>query len=315
LSADFFIDASGFRSELLGKAMGEPFVSFASTLFCDRAIVGSWPRNKVPILPYTIAETMDAGWCWQIEHPDSINRGYVYSSAFISDDAAREEFVRKNPLAKTWDRPVKFRSGRHQRMWVDNVLAIGNAAGFVEPLESTALMIVCSHCELFVQFLETTHLDPTHTIRDLYNHVTESTWEEVRDFLSLHYRFNNLLDTPFWQQCREKVDLAGAAPLVEFYQENGPTGLCRHRLRNTLGSGNQFGLDGFLVMLVGNRVPYGCKHCPSEAERKLWNQKRAQFRAQAANGVTADEALTWIRHPAWSWNIKRAEPMAEFARA
>ena len=144
LAADFFIDASGFRSELLGRALEEPFVSFDRSLFCDRAVVGGWERTDEPILPYTTAETMDAGWAWQIEHEHHVNRGYVYSSQAISDDEAAAEFLRKNPKAPQSPRVVKFRSGRYRRQWVDNVVAIGNAGGFVEPLEATALMIVCA---------------------------------------------------------------------------------------------------------------------------------------------------------------------------
>src|SRR5690606_10251282 len=133
LEADFFIDASGFRSELIGKALGVPFESFNKTLFCDRAVVGGWERTDEPILPYTTAEEMDSGWCWQIEHERHVNRGYVYSSQFISDDEATAEFLRKNPKVSTTPRIVRFRSGRYKRLWVDNVVAIGNAGGFVEP--------------------------------------------------------------------------------------------------------------------------------------------------------------------------------------
>jgi tryptophan halogenase len=91
-SADLFIDSSGFRSELRGTAREEPYVSFSNALFCDRAVVGGWERTFEPILPYTTCETMDAGWAWQIEHEHYINRGYVFSSQFISDDDARAEF-------------------------------------------------------------------------------------------------------------------------------------------------------------------------------------------------------------------------------
>ena len=93
LEADFFIDASGFRSELLGRALHEPFESYGDSLFCDRAIAGGWDRTNEPLLPYTTAETMDAGWSWQIEHERHVNRGYVYSSAFISDADAEAEFA------------------------------------------------------------------------------------------------------------------------------------------------------------------------------------------------------------------------------
>jgi tryptophan halogenase len=96
ITADLFIDASGFRSELLRRTFAEPFISYADTLFCDRAVIGGWEREDEPILPYTTAETMDHGWSWQIEHERHLNRGYVYSSRFVSDDA-EAEFRRKNP--------------------------------------------------------------------------------------------------------------------------------------------------------------------------------------------------------------------------
>jgi tryptophan halogenase len=114
LDADFFVDASGFRSELLGKALEEPFISFDRSLFCDRAVVGGWERTTEPILPYTTAETMDAGWSWQIEHEHHVNRGYVFASQSITDDQAAEEFRRKNPKVPKDMRIVKFRSGYHR---------------------------------------------------------------------------------------------------------------------------------------------------------------------------------------------------------
>src|ERR1700722_5960974 len=80
VEADFFVDASGFRSELLGRTLEEPYISFGKSLYCNRAVVGSWDRTDEPILPYTTAETMDAGWCWRIEHEHAVNRGYVFCS-------------------------------------------------------------------------------------------------------------------------------------------------------------------------------------------------------------------------------------------
>src|SRR5439155_1035909 len=82
--------------------------------------------------------TMNAGWCWQIEHETRVNRGYVYSSAFITDDEAEREFRAVCPRVTT-TRVVRFVTGRYERNWVKNVVAIGNATGFVEPLEATAL--------------------------------------------------------------------------------------------------------------------------------------------------------------------------------
>lgn len=123
--ADLYVDSSGFVSLLLSKTLGEPFRSFKSSLFCDRAVVGGWPRAEEPIQPYTTAETMNAGWCWQIEHEKRINRGYVYSSSFLTDAEAETEFRAKNPKVGP-TRVVKFISGRYERSWVKNVVAIGN---------------------------------------------------------------------------------------------------------------------------------------------------------------------------------------------
>ncbi|MGV3531307.1 MAG: tryptophan 7-halogenase, partial [Chthoniobacteraceae bacterium] len=223
LEADFFIDSSGFRSELIGKAFEEPYVSFNRTLFCDRAVVGGWDRTDEPILPYTTAETMDGGWAWQIDHEHHVNRGYVYSSQITSDEAAAEEFLRKNPKAPKSPRVVKFSSGCRRNSWVENVVAVGNAGGFVEPLEATSLMVVCSECQTLIDFLLHSNLEPTPTMRDLFNELMQGTWQDIRDFLGLHYKMNTMLDTPFWRHCREDTDLSGLDGLLEFYRENGPT--------------------------------------------------------------------------------------------
>ena len=300
MDADFFVDASGFRSELLGRFLEEPYVSYGGSLFCDRAVVGGWPRGAgEPILPYTTAETMDAGWCWRIDHEHFVNRGYVYCSSFISDEDAVAEFRRKNPKVPGDLRVVKFRSGRYRRGWVDNVVAVGNSCGFVEPLEATALMVVCAQSQTLVDFLLHTGLKPTPTMRDLYNHMGAGMWDEIRDFLALHYKLNTRLETPFWRHCREDTDVSSVAGLMEFYEQNGPTGFARHLLR---GTGSNFGVEGFLVMLVGNRHPYSARHAATAAERETFNRRRADFAAQAAAGMDVEETLGVIRHPGWRWH-------------
>ncbi len=187
IEADLFIDASGFRSELLGKVMEEPFVSFDRTLFCDRAVIGGWERTTEPILPYTTAEQMNAGWAWRIDHEHHVNRGYVYASGFVTDEEAAAEFRRRNPLTPEAPRVVQFRSGCRRRAWVENVVAIGNAGGFVEPLEATALMLVCAHTRDLAQCLLRSELAPTPAVRDVYNVNAFAGWEDIRNFLSLHY--------------------------------------------------------------------------------------------------------------------------------
>jgi len=296
VTADLFIDASGFRSELLGAALCEPFTDYGNALFCDRAVIGGWPRLDEPILPYTTAETMDSGWCWQIEHEHQINRGYVYCSRFISDDQARDEFLRKNPKIGKEPRFVKFQSGGYKRNWVGNVVGVGNASGFVEPLEATALGILVLTINSIAELLREGFL--SDGLRSAHNGLVRELWEETRDFLALHYKCNTRLDTEFWQHCREVTPLQSLTPLFEFYRENGPSGLGRHALAT---ADNLFSLEGHLAILVGNRVPYDAKYSPSAHESTIWKQHCRELEASAANCLSAEVALPLIRHPAWRW--------------
>jgi tryptophan halogenase len=95
VTADLYVDASGFRSELLGRALEVPFQAMPIRCFATGRLIGAWRRADEPIKPYTTAETMDHGWSWQIEHESVINRGYVYSHRFVDDDTARAEYLRK----------------------------------------------------------------------------------------------------------------------------------------------------------------------------------------------------------------------------
>jgi len=194
---------------------------------------------------------------------------------------------------------VKFRSGCYQRTWVNNVVAIGNSAGFVEPLEATALMVVCDSSRNLTESLIAANLEPTPAIRDLYNKESLTTWLEIRNFLSIHYKFNTRLDTPFWQHCRNDADVSHISELLDFYSEYGPTRLCRNFLQHRWSN---FGLEGFLVMLVGNKVPYRVKPSITAAERKIWEGHRSRFSAAADAALTSEEALAMIREPGWKFS-------------
>jgi tryptophan halogenase len=296
-TADLYVDCSGFASLLLSRTLHEPFRSYAATLFNDRAVWGGWERTDEPIRPYTTAEAMDAGWCWRIDHEFLIHRGYVYSSAFISDDEAAREFRAKNPKVET-TRPIKFVSGRYERSWVKNVIGIGNASGFVEPLESTSLGVVCDECDSLSNSLLECDRQPTPTVVRQYNKRFGMKWDHIRDFLSVHFKFNTGMDTPFWRECRAKVDLAEAAGIVEYFRENGPGTYHHLTLLDPL---SQFGLDGYWTLLIGQKVPYNRPYVPSPEERQLWRQIQQSFRAKGEAGVSVKEALGWVRSPDFQW--------------
>jgi tryptophan halogenase len=303
LTADLYADCSGFRALLVGKTFREPFVSFKSSLFCDRAVVGGWDRTEEPLKPYTTAETMNAGWCWQIEHEHRINRGYVYSSDFISDGDAEAEFRTKNPKVGP-TRIVKFVSGRYERSWVKNVVAIGNAAGFVEPLESTSLGVICFDAHALAESLLDVDLAPRPTQVQQYNRRTAHIWEIIREFLALHYKFNTRLQTPFWQACVHDTYLGSALEFVDFFCENGPSTLWRNQV---IDARNPFGFEGYLSMMLGMNVPYSKTFSPSEREMQVFHDVYDRLGRAASNGLTIPEAFRWIRSPGWQWptNIYR----------
>lgn len=296
-SGDLYVDCSGFASLLLGKTLGEPFIDYRSSLFCNRAVIGGWDRTNEVIHPYTTCETMPSGWCWQIEHETRINRGYVYCSDFISDEEAEKQFRSANPkLGPT--RVIRFVCGRYERRWVKNVVAIGNASGFVEPLEATALGVLALQSRHLAQTLLETDRQPTGTQITANNIAHARSWDDIRRFIAVHYKYNGRMDTPFWRACRAETDLAGAEPIIEYYQENGP---CPYWSEMLFNQNDQFRYAGYTAMLIGQCVPFRRPHVPSPAEQEIWQRHRARNRATAAAALTVRQTLDIIHAPNWQW--------------
>lgn len=293
LKADLFVDSSGFASRLLGEALDEPFDSFSDSLFCDRAVVGGWDREEgEAILPYTVSQTMEAGWSWRIDHPERVNRGYVFSSNHLSSDDAEREFRAINP--KVGDvREIGFRSGRRRRVWVRNVVGIGNAAGFVEPLEATAIMCSCFQAQWLADGLLDSRLEPTDTMQSLYNRLTGNMWDEICDFLAMHYRFNDKLDSDFWKMCRADTPLGGVGELVEFFCENGPSSLGAA----LVPSGSPFGLHGYYSQLLGMRVRGTWSFSPSTSELANWRDYLKRLSVLADKGMKMGDVREELMKP------------------
>lgn len=311
LSADLYVDCSGFRSLLIGQTLRESYKSFKSTLFCDRAVVGSWMRTDEVIRSCTTAETMSAGWCWQIEHPECINRGYVYSSSFISDDEAEREFREKNP--KVGDtRIVEFKSGRFERFWVQNVVAIGNAGAFVEPLESTGLAVICDASLNLAGCLNECNRSPVPTGVECYNRLMGQVWDTIRDFLGIHYKFNTRYDTPFWQAAQADTVLGPVQEVIDYYQENGPSLFYRSTLTHR---NDMFGLEGYYTLLIGQQVPFRQRYTPTTEEQQIWESIRSRNQIHAIHAMGAREALDIVMQPHIDWNTDRHEEMKAAGQA
>lgn len=287
---DFFVDCSGFKSKIIGEKLGEPRIDFGDALFCDRAVVGGWERTDETYHPFTTAETMDAGWCWRIEHDELINRGYVFCSSFLSEDEAVNEYKSKNPGIKD-ARVIRFDSNVVRRSWVKNVVAIGNAAGFVEPLEATAIGMICDASLRLAKALSSSEGRILPTQRDVFNRITQENWLIIRDFLGLHYKFNDRLETPFWRAAMNDVVVGDAQKYVDYYREVGPD-------FSILGSDLKrdfFTAEGYLVMLVGQKVPFDSPFVVTPEEQATWQNFKRSVEDVATKGFSVPEFLNVVR--------------------
>ncbi|HEX2624771.1 MAG TPA: tryptophan halogenase family protein [Sphingomicrobium sp.] len=202
VDGDLFVDCSGFRSMLLSGALGVGFEDWAQWLPCDAAVAvqSEWDAGDPP--PYTRAKGKEAGWQWRIPLRHRAGNGYVYSSKLISKDEAIASLLADLPGKRlTEPLSIPFRSGRRSKSWSGNCVALGLAAGFLEPLESTSIALIETGIDRLKELFPTRDFDPA--LADEYNDATAREAERVRDFIILHYKLTGRDDTPFWTHCRD----------------------------------------------------------------------------------------------------------------
>ncbi len=298
LEFDLYIDCSGFHSTLLGKKLGQPFTSYASSLFTDSALAFNAPHDG-KLKPYTTARTMPSGWCWNIPMVESDHLGYVHSSAHCSPDQALSEARALWPNL-TGERMVHFRSGRHERLWVGNVFAIGNSYAFVEPLESTGLLMITRAITSLVRSFPITEEKTTSTVKRFVNSTLGRDWDRLRWFLAAHYKFNRRLDTPFWTEVRETADVSGIQPALDLFQASGPLSLLPRAVRASVLADSEiffYGLAGLDCILLGQQVPFPkLAGDPSE----VWRNRLQLAVEFSRRGVSQVEALKAVsERPDW----------------
>ncbi len=281
---DLYLDCSGFRSLLLEGALGSPFVSFSASLPTDRALVATVPHGG-RVAPYTLAETVPGGWCWSTPQRDADHRGLVFSSAFTTPEAAEEEMRRLCP-GMGEPRLVRFRSGRHRDFWKGNVVALGNAYGFVEPLESTALHMLIRQIGLLTSTFPRRRGE--RAAAALLNRRVGDYWDYLRWFLAIHYRFNRRLDSPFWRHCRAEVDVGSHAELLAAFAERGPLSydpvLAAFDFPDPL-----WGAEGVDLILLGQRVPARLPR--PRLDRAAWRARLRRREALVAGALSHKQAL------------------------
>jgi tryptophan 6-halogenase len=210
ISGDLFIDCTGFSSLLINKALGEPFIYFSESLLCDRAIAMRVPTDikQDGINPYTTATALNSGWVWNIPLYGRVGTGYVYSSAFLREEEAEQEF--RQHLGASAENcsalHIKIRVGRNRNSWVKNCVAIGLSSGFVEPLESTGIFFIQHGIEELVSHFPDKSFNE-HMIQS-YNKTIAECIDGVRDFLTLHYYASDRADTPFWKATKHEIKVS-----------------------------------------------------------------------------------------------------------
>lgn len=225
LEADLFIDCTGFRSVLLNGALKEPFENDNKHLLCDSAVAISCENNpeRDGIAPYTTATALKYGWMWDIPLFHRSGCGYVYCSSFLDKESAEREA--REFLGPRSDKGsanhIKIRVGRSRNLWVKNCVAIGLSGSFIEPLESTGIFLI----EYGLQNLLTLFPNRRFSAPFIrkYNQNMRRMYEELRDFVVLHYCINKRTDTDFWQAVREPGTIPDSLKeKLEFFKESLP---------------------------------------------------------------------------------------------
>ncbi len=198
LEGDIFVDCSGFRAMIAQGALDAKFLPFADNLFNDRAVVMPTPAEE-PFRPQTESIAMQAGWRWKIPLTTRVGNGYVYSSRYISDDAAETELRSAIGMldSDTTARTLPMKVGRLENSWTKNCLSAGLSQGFIEPLEATALHIVITTALEFADAYEQGGYTAEH--RERFNAKTAARYEAIRDYIVAHYRLNQRDDSEYWR--------------------------------------------------------------------------------------------------------------------
>ena len=243
IAADLFIDCSGFRALLIENTLHAGYEEWTHWLPCDRALAVPCEKRMAPT-PYTRSTARQAGWQWRIPLQHRTGNGHVYSSQFISD-AQAEQVLMENldgkPLADP--RQVRFTTGRRKKIWDRNVVAIGLASGFIEPLESTAIFLIQTGISRLMGLFPDARC--AQVLQDTYNAQMQFEYERIRDFIILHYRASERDDSEFWKYVRTMPIPDSLQSYLDLFAANG----------QFFREGTElFGLTSWVQVMVGQGI-------------------------------------------------------------
>ncbi|MCA8901263.1 MAG: tryptophan 7-halogenase [Hyphomonas sp.] len=219
IAGDLFIDCSGFRGLLIEGALKTGYEDWTHWLPCDRAVAVPCEATGEPI-PYTRATARRAGWQWRIPLQHRIGNGHVYCSAHETDEAARDTLLANldgRPTAEP--RLLRFTTGRREKFWNRNCVAIGLSGGFMEPLESTSIHLIQAGISKLLALFPDKGFNPVEA--DEYNRLTIMQFEQIRDFLILHYKATERTDSDFWNHVRTMSIPDSLERKIELFRSKG----------------------------------------------------------------------------------------------
>lgn len=276
VSGDFFIDCTGFRSMLLGESLGVEFEDWREWLPCDAAIAVQTGLAAGDPPPYTQATAKGSGWGWRIPLRHRAGNGLVYSSSLMSEDEATATLLADLPGEPLIEpRRIPFRSGRRAVAWKGNCVALGLAAGFLEPLESTSIALIETGIERLKELFPDKRLHPA--LAEEFNDQTAREMERVRDFIILHYKLTRRDDTAFWRRCQAMPVPETLRRKMDLWDARGE--FIRYRWE-------MFHPASWLAMYTGfDRAPQALNPTVAGVDREAIGAAMARMRASVADTV------------------------------
>ena len=221
IGGDLFVDCSGFRGLLIEQALHTGYDDWSHYLPCNRAVALPCNRDDGgPPPPFTRATAHSAGWQWQVPLQHRNGNGHVYCSEYMEADEAHDLLV-ANIAGKPTAEPnfLRFVTGRRKKFWNKNVVALGLAAGFMEPLESTSIHLINTGINKLIALVSLGGI--TQAQEDSFNRLTGKEYERIRDFLILHYKATSRDDSEFWNYCRTMPVPDSLTEKMELFRLNG----------------------------------------------------------------------------------------------
>lgn len=242
VAGDLFIDCTGFRGLLIEQTLHSGYEDWSHWLPCDRAMPVQTHASGPPD-PYTRAIAHSAGWRWRIPLQHRVGNGLVYCSRYMSDDEANALLLDSiDGETITEPRVIRFQTGRRLKQWNKNCIAVGLSSGFMEPLESTSIHLIQQSVLRLIKMFPQNGVKQVDI--DEFNRQTHASFEDVRDFIILHYNATERVDAPFWRHCRGMEIPESLARRLKLFKETGRLFL----------ADNELFTDSWLQVMIGQGV-------------------------------------------------------------